>query len=216
MDTMQAPDWLKPTAIDQPLVDQPTSTDQPSTTRAEQRKQVKALEVTVFETIFPTVLEKIMEGYTLAAVLREDHRNVNQGAFYRWISRDAERSRLYKEAKEFRTEAWAGKIIEYAEAVDSEEDVQRSKLKVETMKWLMSADNRRTYGNSQQIEFGGSISVLNALDAANSRLKQIPRIIDLEDADEPDQPDRPAPSSLPTRIAFNRQIEDNNYVEDDE
>ena len=34
------------------------------------------------------------------------------------------------EAKEIRTEAWAGKLVDYAEGADTAEDVQRSKLKV--------------------------------------------------------------------------------------
>jgi hypothetical protein len=76
----------------------------------------------------------------------------------------------YKEAKELRTEWWAGRIIEIAEAEDSIEDVARSKLKIDTYKWLMGADNRKQYGESKQIEVNQSISIISALQQANSRI----------------------------------------------
>jgi hypothetical protein len=87
----------------------------------------------------------------------------------------------YKEAKELRTEWWAGRIIEIAEAEDSIEDVARSKLKIDTYKWLMGADNRKQYGESKQIEVNQSISIISALQQANSRIASTPveEVVDL-------------------------------------
>jgi hypothetical protein len=82
---------------------------------------------------------------------------------------DPQRLERYKEAKELRTEWWAGRVIEIAEG-DDLEDVQRSKLKIDTYKWLMGADNRKTYGDTKQVEINQSISVLSALEAAQARI----------------------------------------------
>lgn len=133
-------------------------------------KERKALLFVQFETAFPRVLEMMSSGYTFTSAVRELPLELDHGAFLRWIKKEPGRAEMYKEAKEIRTEAWAGKLIEYAEGVDSAEDVQRSKLKVDTLKWLMAADNRKTYGDTKSIELGGTISITAALAAANSRL----------------------------------------------
>ena len=91
----------------------------------------------------------------------------------------------YKEAKELRTEWWAGRIVEIAEADDALEDVARSKLKIDTYKWLMGADNRKTYGESKQIEVSTSISITAALEQARSRVAALPVVEEISDVDDP-------------------------------
>lgn len=131
----------------------------------------KELSLVIFEQAFPCIMDRLCEGYTLSNALKEDGRNIGEGAFLRWIKKDQERLKLYSEAKEIRTENWAGKILEHAIGeANPLEDVNRSKLVVDSYKWLMSADNRKTYGASQQIEIGGTISISSALEAARARL----------------------------------------------
>lgn len=130
----------------------------------------KALVFQQFEMVFQRTLDLLSSGYTLNAAIRELPIEIDTGAFLRWIKRDPARHESYKEAKEIRTEAWAGKLMEYAEAADTAEDVHRSRLKVDALKWLMAADNRRTYGDVKQVEFGGSISITAALAAAQQRV----------------------------------------------
>jgi len=133
-------------------------------------REVKALALVQFESAFPQILERMYSGSTLQSAINDDFRELDSGAFLRWIKKDPERHTLYKEAKEIRTEAWAGKIIQHAVASDSAEDVQRSKLIVDTYKWLMAADNRKTYGDTKQIDFGGTISITAALQQARGRV----------------------------------------------
>ena len=130
----------------------------------------KQLSIAEFDVVFPRILELLASGYTLTKAVEELPIALDTGAFLRWIKKDHDRAELYKEAKEIRTEAWAGKLVEYAEAADTLEDVQRSKLKVDTLKWLMAADNRKTYGEVKQVELGGSISITAALNAAQQRV----------------------------------------------
>lgn len=172
-DVTALPDWL--TAGDPPA---PTPLSSP---------QGKALVITQFEVAFPRIMEMVSSGYTFAQAVREYPIDIDQGAFLRWINKDPMRKETYREAKEIRTEAWAGKIIEYAEAADSAEDVQRSKLKVDTLKWLMAADNRRTYGDVKQVELGGSISITAALAAAQQRVIEGEVIELIEDKQNDDE-----------------------------
>jgi len=162
------------TAVSSPTSDQPielpnwlTVPDPPEPKRS---REAKALVLIQFESAFPRILEKLYSGSTLQAAINDDFRELDSGAFLRWIKKDPERHSLYKEAKEIRTEAWAGKIIQHAVASDNAEDVQRSKLIVDTYKWLMAADNRKTYGDTKQIDFGGTISISGALAAAQARV----------------------------------------------
>lgn len=136
-------------------------------------KEGKALLFIQFESVFQRVMEAVSGGSTLTNALKDLPIELDPGAFYRWVRKDHNRFEQYKEAKELRTESWAGKLVEYAEAADSMEDVNRSKLKVDTLKWLMAADNRRTYGDTKQIEIGGSISITAALSAAQQRVTQV-------------------------------------------
>ena len=136
-------------------------------------KEQRALHPVQFEMVFQRVLDLISSGSTLTSALRDLPMELDSGAFIRWIKKDHVRAEAYKDAKETRTEAWAGKLVEYAEAKDAAEDVQRSKLKVDTLKWLMGADNRKAYGDVKQIDVGGSISITGALAAANQRAQQV-------------------------------------------
>lgn len=174
------PDWLVPSAtIEPPLV--PTALLDPQ----ERRRLSRELLDATFEAMFERVLTEITRGRTLKSIVAEDLRNIDYEAFWRWIKRDPRRMERYKEAKELRTEWWAGRIVEIAEADDALEDVARSKLKIDTYKWLMGADNRKTYGESKQIEVSTSISITAALEQARSRVAALPVVEEISDVDDP-------------------------------
>ena len=185
------PDWLNPQAT--PLL-APSSI--PSQAEQAQRRRVtKELLHATFEQTFERVLTEMAKGRTLKSVIVEDVRDLDYDAFWRWIKQDSMRYERYKEAKELRTEWWAGRIIEIAEAEDSIEDVARSKLKIDTYKWLMGADNRKQYGDTKQIEVNQSISIISALQQANSRIasSHAPLVEEVTDLIEhtPDTSDNP-------------------------
>ena len=181
MDNAPLPHWLAPTAqhidnpVKPPLV--PTALLDPQ----ERRRLSRELLDATFEAMFERVLTEITRGRTLKSVVAEDLRDIDYDAFWRWIKRDSRRAERYKEAKELRTEWWAGRIIEIAEADDALEDVARSKLKIDTYKWLMGADNRKTYGESKQIELSTSISITAALEQARSRVAALPVVEEVDD-----------------------------------
>lgn len=134
-----------------------------------------------FNTVFPFVLDRVYEGLTLAAAIREIPPMsipLDIGLFTRWIYKDPERKRAYVEAKEIRTEVWAGEVIKHSIGDETDHDVQRSKLIVDSYRWLMGADNRKVYGDSKNIEINGGISITAALEEARNRLTEIEVIAD--------------------------------------
>lgn len=185
MDNAPLPHWLAPTAqhidpaVEHPVVPPivPTALLDPQ----ERRRLSRELLDATFEAMFERVLTEITRGRTLKSIVAEDLRDIDYDAFWRWIKRDSRRMERYKEAKELRTEWWAGRIIEIAEADDALEDVARSKLKIDTYKWLMGADNRKTYGESKQIELSTSISITAALEQARSRVAALPVVEEIDD-----------------------------------
>lgn len=196
MDNAPLPHWLAPTAhqaiqpvehhIEPPVVPPiiPTALLDPQ----ERRRLSKELLDATFDAMLERVLTEITRGRTLKSIVAEDLRNIDYEAFWRWIKRDPRRMERYKEAKELRTEWWAGRIVEIAEADDALEDVARSKLKIDTYKWLMGADNRKTYGESKQIELSTSISITAALEQARSRVAALPVVEEISDVDDPALP----------------------------
>jgi hypothetical protein len=176
------PDWLSTQPAQPQPIAQPTQAEQ-----AQRRRVTKELLLTTFEQTFERVLTEMAKGRTLKSVIVEDVRDLDYDAFWRWIKQDSMRYERYKEAKELRTEWWAGRIIEIAEAEDSIEDVARSKLKIDTYKWLMGADNRKQYGDTKQIEVNQSISIVSALEQANSRLASaiVEDVTDISSNDPP-------------------------------
>ena len=166
-ETHSLPDWL-------------TSPPTEAPTRTLDQRQVKhQLVQTQFESMFTRVLEEMASGKTLTQVLNDDFRGFKAGAFLKWVKRDPDRHNLYKEAKELRTEHWAAEIIEISDAEDSAEDVQRSRLRVDSRKWLMGADNRKVYGETKTIDVGGSISIIGALEAAQGRVIEMADVTDV-------------------------------------
>lgn len=165
---VELPSWmLAPSAAPQPPLD-PAAPAQ--------------LKLRQYEIIFPSVLDRLAEGYTLAKIFERDHRHLSAGIFLRWVNKDPQRVQMYKEAKELRSEMWSSKLIDIAEATENPlEDVARSKLKVDTYKFLMGADNRKTYGDTKTVEVNQSISIVGALRAAQERATLVERVDNVSD-----------------------------------
>jgi hypothetical protein len=138
-----------------------------------------------YEQIFERIVEDIYRGRSLQSLIEDDHRAISYEDFLRWVKRDATRHERFKEAQEMRTEFLAGEILEIAdgvEAVDphSNDTVNRDKLRIDTRKWLMGAHNKKRYGETKQIELGGTISITEALAQAQARVIE-GEVIDVSD-----------------------------------
>jgi hypothetical protein len=155
-DTQSLPTWL---SAPDPV---------PETTRSTQitREVLHAS----YEALFMRVIDEMSRGKGLHQVLKSDNRGIDYNDFYRWIKKDSQRKALYEEAQELLAELRAGELVEIADAEDSIEDVNRSKLKIETRKWLMGMHYKKRYGETKTIEMNTSISITDALAQAQQRL----------------------------------------------
>ena len=138
-------------------------------------KEAKALLFREYEQIFERVIEDIFRGRSLKSLTEEDARDISYEGFLRWIKTDPHRHERFREAQEMRTEFLAKEILDIADGIESidpnsSDTVNRDKLRIETRKWIMGAHNRKRYGESKQIDVGGTISITEALDQARARV----------------------------------------------
>ena len=148
-------------------------------------KEARALLHVEYEQIFERVVEDIYRGRSLQSLIEDDHRAISYEDFLRWVKREPTRHERFKEAQEMRTEFLAGEILEIADGVvtidaNSNDTVNRDKLRIDTRKWLMSAHNKKRYGEIKQVELGGTISITEALAQAQMRVIEA-EVVDVAD-----------------------------------
>ena len=139
----------------------------------------KELQEKQFEIFFETLLDKIARGINLKECLRDDQRDFDYPQLLRWIHKDPQRKSRYYEAQEIGSEMIAAEILEIADGVNDSgvpEDVQRSKLRIDSRQFLMKTWNRKRFGDVKTIELNQNISITAALEQANQRLAS--RVID--------------------------------------
>jgi len=147
----------------------------PDPTPPKPSKEARNLLHVEYDQIFERIIEDIYRGRSLQSLIEDDPRVISYEDFLRWVKRDPQRHERFKEAQEMRTEFLAGEILEIADGVESVEPssndtVNRDKLRIDTRKWLMSAHNKKRYGEIKQVELGGTISILDALAQAQARV----------------------------------------------
>lgn len=114
--------------------------------------------------IFNEIIEIISkEGKSLRQVLRRKDMPSSQ-TFYKWIEEDSQKSKQYARACEERADAIFDEILDIAdqsthdkkilddgkEVVDNEV-VQRSRLKIDARKWVLSKMNPKKYGDKMDL-----------------------------------------------------------------
>lgn len=166
----EMPDWL--VTPDTDLPDLPKNRQATPTNREIMYMQ--------FEYMFDHVLEQLAGGKTIKQTLDRDPRGYESAAYIDWIKKDPMRTSRYENAQLLFAEQLGAEIIEISDAEDSAEDVQRSKLRIDSRKWLMGVYNKRRYGDTKTIELGGSISITDALAQARARVLEA-EVIDVSD-----------------------------------
>ena len=126
-----------------------------------------------FEIFFETILDKISRGINLKEILRDDQRDFDYTQLLRWIHKNPMRKSRYYEAQEIGSEMIAAEILEIADGVNDSgvpEDVQRSKLRIDSRQFLIKTWNRKRYGDVKTLEVNQNISITAALEQAQARL----------------------------------------------
>lgn len=119
------------------------------------------------------ILERVAAGETLTSVCADQDMPART-TVYRWQEADGAFRAAYRRAREAQMEAWSDEIVDISddtaldtvtkvtpqgreyEAVDHE-NIQRSKLRVNTRQWLMARLHPATYGDKVEHEHGGLV-----------------------------------------------------------
>jgi hypothetical protein len=123
---------------------------------------------------FDLILERIESGEALRKILPTIH--ISSETFYRWIDSDELKSKRYARACELRADSIFEDILEIAddssgdlkitnegkEIMDSE-FVQRSRLRVDARKWIVSKLNPKKYGDRLELDnkHSGEINIIS-------------------------------------------------------
>ncbi len=145
------PDWL--------IEEQPTK----------QRRSKEMLELAnkQYEIAFEYALEKIAAGITLTDAMREYHQQIDVPKFRQWIQSNKDRKERQDKAKALGMEALEDELVRIADGATDPtslpEDVQRSKLRIETRLRVMGFNNRK-YKDKQESgnPFAGGINIVIA------------------------------------------------------
>jgi len=115
------------------------------------------------ESIFKEVFKRIANGEALREVLKDKHLPGTE-TFYKWIEEDSDKAKQYAHATTERANSIFEDILEISDngtndtfTVEGEERtdhevIQRSKLRVDTRKWMLSKMNPKKYGDRIEIE----------------------------------------------------------------
>jgi len=100
------------------------------------------------------VCDRLSEGESLRSICKDEHLP-SDGAIRLWAREDREGfSAQYAEARYLQALFWSDQILDIAD--DKDEDYQRSRLRVDTRKWLLSKVLPKVYGDKTQHEVTGA------------------------------------------------------------
>ena len=102
------------------------------------------------------ILIGLAEGKTLRKVCELD-KMPSPSSIIRWVIADRDGfAERYAHARELQFQIWADQIIDIADACQSD-DVQKSRLRTDNRKWMLSKLQASKYGD--RLELGGSIGI---------------------------------------------------------
>ena len=119
--------------------------------------------------LFPQICARISSGELLTDICAE--LEIPRASFYVWLNADKERIDEYARAREEQQHSWADEIVKLADksrpgntvtekcdgTVETKtgDMVERTRLQIESRKWLMARLAPRTYGDKVQAEIVG-------------------------------------------------------------
>lgn len=116
------------------------------------------------DSIFNKIILEMISGRSLKSILKDDNMPV-MNTFLKWIEEDESKMNHYARATKIRADYLFEEIIEIAdedsgdikynalgEEVLNGEFVQRSRLKVDARKWVVSKMNPKKYGEKLDID----------------------------------------------------------------
>jgi transposase-like protein len=133
-----------------------------------------------------TILEKLSEGNSLRSICAEQGMP-SESLVRKWTTLEPEFGTQYARAREAGMDAMADEILAIADDVASDyketadgrkvidqEAINRSRLRVDARKWLMSKIAPKTYGDKLDLNHSGNIGSLDE-SAVDARLAELLR-----------------------------------------
>jgi hypothetical protein len=121
--------------------------------------------------IFDDICEKIINGKSLRSVLRELNPSIAPSTFFIWLREDISKSKQYEISTKERSELMFEEMFDIADdsvndyikkevngieiEVLNTENIQRSRLRIDTRKWALSKMNPKKYGDKTDITTNG-------------------------------------------------------------
>lgn len=118
--------------------------------------------------IFMAICERIADGQFLTHICASPDMP-SETSFRRWKNGSEELRLAYARAREDRSDAWADELIMIADDAGNDfietedgarlpnhEHIQRSRLRVDARKWIMSKHAPRVYGEKSALELSGA------------------------------------------------------------
>lgn len=122
------------------------------------------------EDVASEIVQRISEGESLRGICEASDMPA-KGTVLGWVNDDREGfADRYARACFIRAQVWAEETVEIAD--DSEGDVQRDRLRVDTRKWHISK-LLPSYADRQQIEHSGTIDLNRLNDLSDEELAAI-------------------------------------------
>lgn len=128
------------------------------------------------EEIFDRIMEEIINGRSLRTILKDEGMPAPK-VFYKWISEDDVKGKQYARACEHRADSIFDEIIEIADQSEydtstdefgnekqNHEWINRSRLRVDSRKWIASKLAPKKYGDKLDVDhttLGESINIIS-------------------------------------------------------
>ncbi len=127
------------------------------------------------EVAFESLIEQMeTTGITLAEFCREHHTAPVAANFRAWVMRDPKRRERYEQAKLTLVSMVEDEMLRIADASDAPmEDVQRSKLRIDTRKWWLAIQDPKRYSNKSETIHSGAAGGINITIAGIGELKDV-------------------------------------------
>jgi hypothetical protein len=102
------------------------------------------------------ICRRVIQGESIKQIALDPAMPV-QSTIYVWLNDQPEFAEMYARAKRAQADLMAEDIVAIAD--DQDEDVNRSRLRVDARKWLMAKLAPRKYGDALDIKHSGGVRV---------------------------------------------------------
>ena len=119
---------------------------------------------------FEDILADIADGDSVLKACSK--RNISKKSFWKYIGTSEELRNQYIQATQIRGESAVDRIEEELEKLDSGmSDAGKARVKIDTLKWLACKFYPKQYGDKQEIEHSGGVTLMPSVKVKGNELE---------------------------------------------